>query len=148
MLWRGYRLLYSSLTTQCRQWLRALRMGRSTMAPKLCTLPPTTEAFEQSMPRAHHQLAQWYSTLQCVNRFLTAKGVPNEPASILELVCRGCVSDRMCRGGKCGCMSCQLVCTIFCACRNGKGCMNPFKSDSGAIGDNSDEGFNSDSDLN
>jgi len=42
--------------------------GKSTLkknlqveAPKLCSLPPTTEAFEQNVRRAHHQVAHWYS---------------------------------------------------------------------------------------
>ena len=84
------------------------------MAPKLCTLPPTTEAFEQNMLRAHHQLAQWYSALQGdpplldpgefgwetdeVNRChmprYMADGVPYAPHSILKLVHRVCVCVR------------------------------------------------------
>jgi len=35
--------------------------GQSTAAPKLCGLPPATEAFEQNVYRAHFQVAQWYS---------------------------------------------------------------------------------------
>jgi hypothetical protein len=36
---------------------------KSTAAPKLCDLPPTAEAFEQNVYRAHFQIAQWYSAL-------------------------------------------------------------------------------------
>ena len=39
---------------------RHRRPEKTSAAPKLCTLPPTTEAFEQNVLRAHHQLAQCF----------------------------------------------------------------------------------------
>jgi len=47
-----------SSMTECRQQLWAQKTGKSTAAPKLCGLPPTTEAFEQNVYRAHFQVAQ------------------------------------------------------------------------------------------
>ena len=49
--------------TECRQQLWTQKIEKSTAAPKLCFLPPTTEAFEQNVYRAHFQVAQWYSTM-------------------------------------------------------------------------------------
>ena len=58
----GLRTPCSSMTECCQQlWVQ--KTGKSTIAPKLCSLPPTTEAFEQNVRRAHYQVAQWYSTL-------------------------------------------------------------------------------------
>ena len=39
--------------TDCRRRLWGQKMGKLTTAPKLCTLPPTTEAFELNVRRAH-----------------------------------------------------------------------------------------------
>ena len=93
-----------------------------------------------------------------VNRFLMpcnmTESVRYVPGSILKLcVVRGCQTEHACRGGDCGCMSRQLACTVFLACRVGKGCMDPFNShlrnmaDSDAIGEPNDDKFNADSDL-
>ena len=50
-----------SSMTDCRQQQWAQKIGKSSAAPKLCSLPPTTEAFEQNVHRAHHQVALWYT---------------------------------------------------------------------------------------
>ena len=52
-----------SSMTDCRQQQWAQKIGKSSAAPKVCSLPPTTEAFEQNVRRAHHQVALWYSAL-------------------------------------------------------------------------------------
>ena len=50
--------------TECRQKLWGIKTGKATScAPKLCTLPPTTEAFHINVLRAHLQLAHWYAAL-------------------------------------------------------------------------------------
>ena len=49
--------------TDCRQQQWAQNIRKSSAAPNLCSLPPTTEAFEQNVRRAHHQVALWYSAL-------------------------------------------------------------------------------------
>ena len=46
-----------SSMTDCRQQQWAHKIGKFSAAPKLCSLPPTTEAFEQNVRRAHHQVA-------------------------------------------------------------------------------------------
>jgi len=57
-----------------------------------------------------------------------AEGVPYAPEHILKLVKCGCVSQRPCKGAKCGCMGHQLPCTMFCACGAGRVCLNPFNT--------------------
>ena len=52
-----------SSATDCRQQQWAQKIGKSSAVPKVCSLPPTTEAFEQNVRRAHHQVALWYSAL-------------------------------------------------------------------------------------
>ena len=49
----------SSSMTECRQQQWAQQIGKSTMVPKLCSLPTTTETFEQNFRRAHHDVALW-----------------------------------------------------------------------------------------
>jgi len=118
---------------------------KATAAPKLCGLPPTTEAFEQNVYRAHFQVAQWYSALSGdppplnavdygweadeANKCLIPRnmaGVPYAPKQILKLVKCGSVSERPCKGANCGCMGHQLPSTMFCACGVGRACLNAF----------------------
>lgn len=137
-----------SSMTECRQWHWAQKTGKSTKAPKLCTLPPTTEAFEQNVLRAHYQVAQQYSALTGVKPLLNAvdygweADVPNKcliprnmkdgvsyaPEHILKLVRCGCKSEHACKSGNCGCMGHQLACTMFCACGSSSACLNPFNT--------------------
>ena len=150
-----------SSMTECRQQLWAQKIGKSTAAPKLCGLPPTTESFEQNVYKAHFQVAQWYSALsgnppplnavdygweadeanKCLIPRNMAEGVPYAPEQILKLVKCGCVSERPCKGANCGCMGHQLPCNMFCACGGGRACLNAFN-----IGD-TDEAVNQDVDT-
>ncbi|MPC46696.1 hypothetical protein E2C01_040421 [Portunus trituberculatus] len=95
--------------TECHQQLWAEKTGKSTAAPKLCSLPPTTEAFEQNVYRAHFQVSQWYSALsrdpphlsvlnyewevddanKCLIPRNVAEGVPYAPEKILKLAVIG-----------------------------------------------------------
>ncbi|KAG0725666.1 hypothetical protein GWK47_038169 [Chionoecetes opilio] len=154
----------TSSMTKIRQKLWAQKTGKSTAAPKLCSLPPTTEAFEQNVRRSHHQVAHWYSALsgdpstlaavehgweaddtnKCLIPRNMEDGVSYAPEHILKLVRCGCTSERACRGGKCGCMERQLPCTMFCTCGGGTACSNPFNitesaTDHADIPDDSDE---------
>jgi len=49
--------------SECRKRLWAQKTAKSSGAPKLCSLAPTTEAFMQNSKRAHFQVAQWYAAL-------------------------------------------------------------------------------------
>ncbi|KAG0714928.1 hypothetical protein GWK47_013126 [Chionoecetes opilio] len=55
------------------------------------------------------------------------QGTAYAPENVLKLVRCSRDSEKACRGGKCGCMSRQLPCTVFCACGAASGvCHNPF----------------------
>ena len=120
-------------------------MGRvSSSAPKLCSLPPTTEAFVENVKRAHYQVCQWMSAsggdLDSVdprnygfeedtqNKMLLpvniSPGTAYAPDYILKLIRCGCGSTGAaspCKGSKCSCTGSMLACTIFCNCGGGKG---------------------------
>lgn len=155
-----------SSMTECRQLLWAQKTGKSQSAPKLCSLPPTTESFELNVKRAHHQVAQWYSAItgvppglsptdygwekDCVNKSLIPRNLPDgvqyAPEHILKLVKCGCSSQQPCHTGRCSCMGHQLVCTIFCACGSGSTCCNPFKEKRSVSSGDSDDSDDEDND--
>ena len=132
--------------TECRQRLWAQKTAKSYGAPKLCSLPPTTEVFVQNAKRAHFQVAQWYAALSSdppsldprnfgwepndVNKALSptigAEGVSMAPDYVLKLIRCGCESQSPCKSGNCGCTGRQIACTIFCACACGPSCLNKF----------------------
>lgn len=134
--------------SECRLQQWAKKTSKSAGAPKLCSLPPTTEAFVENMKRAHFQVAQWYAALESdppplapldygweaddVNRSLSAipvpAGVSPAPDYVLWLIRCGCESDTACKTGNCRCTGRQLPCTIFCACTGGLSCCNKFTS--------------------
>lgn len=143
----SYGVKECSSMTECRQHVWAQKTGKSSSAPKLCSLTPTTEAFHENVLRAHLQVANWRATLlgeppsmdpvqfgweaDHVNKGLTPQnmchGTAYAPPHVLKLVRCGCDSEKSCRGGNCGCMSRQLPCTIFCTCCASFGmCHNPF----------------------
>ncbi len=51
--------------TECRVALWKMKTGKSgTSSPKLCSLPPTSEAFVENVRRCHLQVAIWKSALE------------------------------------------------------------------------------------
>ena len=55
------------------------------------------------------------------------QGTAYASENVLKRVRCGCDSKNACQGDKCGCISGQLPCTIFCACGAANGvCHNPF----------------------
>ena len=74
-------------------------------------------------------------------------GVPYALEHVLKLFRCGCASERACRGGNCGCMGHQLVCTMFCACGSGPACSNPFNAKERTT-DDTDEVDNESSEYN
>ena len=111
--------------------------------PRLCSLPPTTEAFVENVKRAHYQASIWRSAKEedppeldvekygwkkdDVNRSLVPTTIPEAvnlaPDSVLKLIRCGCQSGTSCNSSRCGCRSANLSCTVFCACHDG-GCCN------------------------
>ena len=136
-------------------------LGKSASAPKLCTLPPTTEGHLQNTLRAHHHLYNWYSAMdidppdidsfeygyeadhkiKTVTPRPLTEGVRVAPDEILEKKNRcGCAAAQPCKGGKCTCHNRKKPCTMFCGCSDGDNCCNPFKKQRKAHSDSEDDG--------
>jgi len=126
--------------TRWKVW--AFKTGQaSSTPPKLCCLPPTTEAFEENVKRAHYQAIEW-RTLEDINppklnpelygwtrnttlRRLQPTSLPVKmnlaPEFIMHLIRCRCKSGTPCSTRACSCTRDNLSCTIFCTCSN-KGC--------------------------
>ena len=106
----------SSLTSmsghRLRKW-KSLTKGKSRVF-KLETLPPTTEAFQLHIRRAHYQAEVW-----------------------LHILCCSCDS---CKTKRCSCHNNNTGCGTFCKCaESDRGCHNPLTRSSadGQIDDQS-----------
>lgn len=121
----------------------AAKTGKGPVStPRLCSLPPTTEAFVENVKRAHHQASMWRSAKtehppeldvekygwekDDVNKSLVPTAIPEAvnlaPHSVLKLIRCGCKSGTPCNTSRCGCKSANLSCTVFCACHDGECC--------------------------
>ena len=122
------------LMTEARQQMWFSKISRSkASAPKLCSLPPTSEAFKQNVARAHLQVAIWLYALDPNPPVLdpTSYGwsqdegspttVPPDtslaPTGFLKLIKCSCRSEMPCSTNKCSCNSSDMACTPFCACQ-------------------------------
>jgi len=144
--------------SECGQWLWVQKTARSMGAPKLCSLPPTTEAFVENMKRAYFQVVQWYAALDSdsppleprdygweadgINKSLSAvpAGVLLAPDYVHRLIRCGCESATACKSGNYRCTGQQIPCIIFCACTAGLFCFNKFTSRSKPPDDGDDDG--------
>ena len=109
---------------------------------KLCSLPPTSDAFIENVHRGHLQVVVWKAALQELppnmdptkygwkldhERIPQPRTVPPgtllAPPEILQLIRCSCQTSR-CRTAACSCS--KLRCTIFCACEGGQSCENPL----------------------
>ncbi len=101
----------STTMTEARIKVWTSKTGRktATKVPKLCSLPPTSEAFEENVKRAHFQCAIWRAFEEPPNLDPTEYGwfkakslqpvmLPpsrlSAPDYILKLVCCSCASER------------------------------------------------------
>ena len=122
----------------------AAKTGKGQVStPRLCSLPPTTEALVENVKRAHHQASIWRSAKEedspeldaekygwkkdDVNRLLVPTTIPEAvnlaPDSVLKLIRCGCQSGTPYNSSRCGCRRANLSCTVFCTCHDG-GCCN------------------------
>ena len=141
--------------------------GKLSSAPSLAKLPPTNDAFELNVKRAHYQCVLWKYALCCdppdvdVTEFgykrneeeesLEPLMLPPEvdviPPQIRKLLSCNCQTESPCGKGNCTCRNANIGCSIFCKCYiNGK-CMNPFSAnldeqDQRQEGDDNDDGVN------
>ena len=154
-----------SLTKQQQSWQRAMASNRryrtclryaekyglawwaekkATKAPELKSLPPTKEAFEENVKRAHIQTAIWKSALQsdpppfdpvefgwerderakCLKPVTLQPDVSVAPSEVLEMIRCGCSTETPCSTAMCGCYTGHLSCTIFCGCHGDAHCQN------------------------
>lgn len=124
-------------------WLT--KTGRKSVSkiPKLCSLPPTSEVFEENVKRAHFQCAIWRKALQeppnldpttygwfrdentkSLQPIMFPTSKSPAPDYILKLVCCSCASETPCSSTKCGCVAANLACTAFCHCQGSSVCRN------------------------
>ena len=120
-----------------------LKTGKSgASSPKLCSLPPTNEAFMENVRRCHLQVAIWKSALidsppqiePCQYGWeldqqgvlipcTVSAGTNLAPPIILKLIRCNCKTSS-CQTASCSCS--RIGCTIFCLCGGGESCRNPL----------------------
>ena len=129
--------------TEARQKVWSSRLTLSIGgSPKLQTLPPTTEATNKNIARAHFQVATWQHDKntdppqldptkfgwQKEGSSLRPVTVPNDislvPHELLKLLKCSCGSVSPCQTKRCGCNNANMACTEFCACSGGDNCFN------------------------
>ena len=132
--------------TEARQKAWSSKIGRSkATAPKLCSLPPTTEAFKANVARAHLQVGVWRRSLEACPAAIdpTAHGwsrdvasgalvptivvpvnTPLVPPELLTLIKCTCHSQNPCSTQRCSCKKASMACTQFCSCQGGGTCQN------------------------
>jgi len=137
----GYANATNMTDARIKMW--KLKTGKASIvsAPKLMSLPPTNEAFQLNVLRAHLQACIWKHAADAdppnmdpivhgwlpdrVNKTLQPVMLPDEtaaaPDSILKLIKCGCEN---CKSSRCSCSSALLPCTIFCNCEGGTDCCN------------------------
>ena len=128
-----------------RQKVWASRVGKApSCAPKLCSLPPTSEAFRENVKRAHLQTCTWThavdtdppsldpvqfgwtkdETSKTLVPVMLPKTVQLAPEDVLKLIKCSCESQSPCESLRCTCNKARLSCTIFCACQGAALCCN------------------------
>ena len=133
--------------SEARLKIWAAKTGKGYIStPKLCSLPPTTEAFELNVRRAHLQAYLWRSLesdqpkldpeefgwkKEESNKTLIPVAlcdtVALAPASVLHLLKCSCESTTPCSTQRCGCRHANMICTVFCSCYQ-NGCANATRS--------------------
>lgn len=154
---RCYSVSNSTTMTEARikAWTAKTGKKLASTTPKLCSLPPTTEVFEQNVKRAHLQCAVWKRALEeppsldptqygwikdeqtkSLQPLMIPPSRSPAPESILKLVRCSCASENPCKSNRCGCVAANLACTVFCNCQGSSVCNNEQTKE---IADESDE---------
>lgn len=116
-----------------KSWTR--KISRSTAsAPKLESLPPTTETFRENAMRAHLQVSWWKSATlaalpdhdACQFGWTLEDGqyrptqmqprLATMPPELMKIMKCGCASATPCNNRRCSCVSAGMACTEFCGC--------------------------------
>ena len=137
----------NSLTdmTTARKKVWCKKVAKSSCAPKLNSLPPTTQSFNENVKRAHLQACIWKNAdkpdppkidpTKCgweknesdktLEPIMVPKDTLMAPEDILKLLKCFCQSETACRSRRCKCYGAGLPCTIFCVCGAELACCNP-----------------------
>ena len=123
-----------------RQKVWSSRVGKApSCAPKLCSLPPTSEFLAENIKRVHLQACVWkqateldppeLNPVDCgwekneatksLNPVMLPKNIKLAPPEVLQVIKCSCGSESPCGTLRCRCNSARLSCTIFCACQGG-----------------------------
>jgi hypothetical protein len=124
-------------------WSTKMSKPKICSAPKLKSLPPTSDAFTQHVYRAHYQTMIWKSalsdspptaadpllygwTMKDSKLFpvLLPEDVSPAPVEVLQMIKCGCSSARPCSSGRCSCVLAQMSCSMFCTCHARADCNN------------------------
>ena len=124
-------------------WLSKMARPKISSAPSLKSLPPTSDAFDLHVRRAHHQTIIWNSSLSSAppasadpvqfgwaiqegNLFpvMLPADVSPVPVEVLQMIKCGCSSTRPCATSRCSCFIAQMSCSMFCSCHAGAECNN------------------------
>ena len=132
--------------TECRVLMWKQKTGKSgASSPKLCSLPPTSEAFLENVRRCHLQVAIWRSALEVSPPQMdpckfgweldqqgvlipctVSAGTNLAPPFVLKLIRCNCKTSS-CQTANCSCS--RIGCTIFCLCGGRESCRNPLTHD-------------------
>ena len=135
----------SMSATRYEVWIGKTSKRKVTGAPKLKSLPPTSEAFEQNVRRAHFQVSMENSIRKDppelaptnfgwekdeASRSLLPVTISEDVAlalystfeDVLKVIRCGCATDQPCATARCMCATAQMSCTIFCGCHGVEEC--------------------------
>ena len=140
----GWASSESMSATRYDVWIGKISKRKVTGAPKLKSLPTTSEDFEQNERRAHFQVSVWKAAIEKdpperaptnfgwekdeASRSLLpvtiSEGVVLAPMDVLKLIRCGCATDQPCATANCMCGTAQMSYTIFCGCHGMEECCN------------------------
>ena len=126
-------------------WVARTGNKKAKKVPSLKELPPTKDALNEHVKRAHLQVAVWKSSMEehppsldprrygwsedKDNKCLVAVTLPEDvarvPTEIQKLIKCGCASEEPCSTARCGCVSARVKCSVFCSCKKDDICFNP-----------------------
>ena len=141
----GYHNENNMSSLRYKVWTNKTANRKLNSAPHLRVLPPTSEAFEQHVYRAHLQAAIFKFALHpdppdlnpldygyymnADTKKLELIGIPINvspaPESILKMIKCGCSSSKPCSTARCSCYAARLSCSVFCSCHGDSDCKNP-----------------------
>ena len=124
-------------------WFSKVSRNKASV-PNLCSLPSTSEAFEQNVARAHLQVTIWLHAFgpnppvldptsygwsqEEGSTELSPTTVPSDtslaPTVLLKLTKCSCRSEMPRSTNKCSCNSSDMACTSSYACQGGQACQN------------------------